>query len=35
MAENKFQKLNWMIHFHQVNLTCLDLVGHIDMMEIQ
>ena len=35
MAENKFQKLNWMIHFHQVNLTYLDLVDLIDMMKIQ
>ena len=30
-----FQKLNWMVHFHQVNLKDVDLVCLIDMTEIQ
>ena len=30
-----FQKLSWMIHFHQVNLKYVDLVCLIDVIEIQ
>ena len=28
-------ELNWMIHFHQVNLKYVDLVCLIDVIEIQ
>ena len=30
-----FQKLNWMINFHQVNLKYVNLVCLIDLTEIQ